>query len=52
LSSSADLEDDKLIALIADAVTTEATQSDRLDDTRIAGARRNAAGDAIWATWQ
>jgi hypothetical protein len=50
--SSADLEDDKLIALIADAVTTESAQSVRLDDIRIAGARRNAAGDSIWETWQ
>jgi hypothetical protein len=52
LSSSAGLEDEKLITLIADAITAEAAQSNRLDDIRIAGARRNAAGDAIWATWQ
>ena len=46
LSSSEDFDDEGLFALIADAV-----QADRLNDVRIAGARRTIAADLLWADW-
>jgi hypothetical protein len=51
LSSSGDIEDDKLIALIADGITANAAQSPRIADVRIAGARHTAAADVLWADW-
>jgi hypothetical protein len=50
--SSRDPQDDALIAVIAEAITAEATQSNHLNDMRIAGApRRASTADAFWADW-
>jgi hypothetical protein len=51
MSDNNDPQDDGLISLIADAITADAANPNRLDDVRIAGTRRTAGGDTLWATW-
>jgi hypothetical protein len=46
-----DPQDDGLISLIADAITADAANANRLTDVRIAGLRRGADADVLWAVW-